>query len=472
MPEILVVGGGMGGLQLAALFAADGRDVLLLEQQAQVGGRAVARHKNGFILDNGLHGLRFGTKSATARVFAHLGKPLMVTPIGKSFVEIENGRVVELPTSPAGCFTTELFGPRERLQLLALLASIKGLALGRRGLAALAERLPVAAAAATKAVALAGRLPGFRRLPSVAPEPLFDTTVADWLDQLHALGHVRDYFLLVCASMQVCPFLDQASAGELLANLSSVLARGISFTYPSRGWYALIDDLVAAITQHGEIRTGVTVERVRLDHGRATGVVLQGGEEVSADTVILALPAPQVFGLVDAAAVPAPYVATCRSLTPTAGLVLDYGLKSRVSEATGLWYLKAPLSFGWFTSNLCPALAPPGKQLLTWLVPTAPAIVADKPRGTAVIAEVERALFRIFPGLEAAIEWRREMRLETVDGVEVNVRQHRGRRPACRVPGITGLFLVGDTVAAPGAGGDIGHESVLETYREITGHAV
>jgi phytoene dehydrogenase-like protein len=82
---------------------------------------------------------------------------------------------------------------------------------------------------------------------------------------------------------------------------------------------------------------------------------------------------------------------------------------------------------------------------------------------------VEAALFQAFPDLEASIEWRRAMRLRMVDGVEVNVRQHRGRRPGPRVPGVENLYLVGDSTAADGAGGDVGQESVLVCYEALTG---
>ncbi len=64
------------------------------------------------------------------------------------------------------------------------------------------------------------------------------------------------------------------------------------------------------------------------------------------------------------------------------------------------------------------------------------------------------------------------MHLTMVDGVEVNVSQHREKRPGYRVPGLENLFMVGDSLKAPGAGGDIGHESVLECYRELTGKEV
>ena len=63
--------------------------------------------------------------------------------------------------------------------------------------------------------------------------------------------------------------------------------------------------------------------------------------------------------------------------------------------------------------------------------------------------EFERTLFTIF------------------DGVEVNIEQYKELRPKFRVPGFDNLYLVGDSTAGSGAGGDIGHNSVWKTYSDI-----
>ena len=153
-------------------------------------------------------------------------------------------------------------------------------------------------------------------------------------------------------------------------------------------------------------------------------------------------------------------------------MVLDYGLKRKVSKDSGLWYLFDPMSFGMFTSNLCPSVAPSGKQLLTWLQPTEPEEMADKETAKKIETKLEESIFGFFPGLEDAVEWRRAMHLTMVDGVEVNINQHRGKRPGYAVPGIDNLFLVGDSLKGPGAGGDVGHESVLGCYEKMTGKPV
>ncbi|MCP3922051.1 MAG: hypothetical protein GY714_05625 [Desulfobacterales bacterium] len=80
------------------------------------------------------------------------------------------------------------------------------------------------------------------------------------------------------------------------------------------------------------------------------------------------------------------------------------------------------------------------------------------------------AIKRYFPDIEKHIIWKRETSLTMVDGAQVNIDQTQKKRPDVRVPRFENLFLVGDSVAAEGGGGDIGNESVLLTYEAITGN--
>jgi phytoene dehydrogenase-like protein len=429
MPDVIIVGGGICGLQLAALLAADGQRVTVLEKLPHLGGRAFLWDKDGFTVDNGIHLIRFGPKSAMARVFKHLGQSIEFRAMGKSYVGFPDGRVVDFPTSPVGFLTTKLMGVGERLKTLSIMIKLRKLEQGA----------------------------------------LLDTSVQDWMDQMGIAGGVRKYLHLVSASMQVCPFIERASAGEMLLNMQSVLQKGYSAMYPVKGWRYIYDTLLAEIKKKGETRTGTKVKRVMVEGGKAVGVELESGEKIEAGRVVVNLPAQQVFEVVDPSLAPAEFVKLCKELTPTAGVSIDYGLKRRVSEDSGLWYLWEPMSFGMFTSNLCPALAPAGKQLLTWFAPANVADMEDQERGKKMEEALERAIFKTFPGLPSAIEWRRAMRMKMVDGVEVNVKQHRGKRPGYRVPGVENLFLVGDSLKSAGAGGDVGHEAVLECYKEMTG---
>jgi len=431
MGRTIIVGAGIASLQLGALLKQEGRDILLLEKLSRIGGRAFLWEKDGFSVDYGVHMVRFGPKSATAAVLRRLGHELKFADLGKSRVAFPDGRVVDFPTSPVGFLTTKMMTPIERLRALGLIIKMR----------------------------------------RQDPTALYETSVADWMDQLGVSGGLRTYLTLVSGSMQVCPFLDRSSAGEMIENMKTVLARGKSVMYPRHGWKEIYTILTKALGPDA-IRTGADVARVTVENGAATGVELVGGERIAADEVVVSLPVQNLFEILDPALVPADYVTMCQNLVPTAGVVLDYGLKRRISDDTGLWYLAEPLSFGIFTSNLCPEQAPAGKQLFTWFLPTNLADMVDETKGAALEQALERTLFRQWPGLQPAIEWRRAARVKMVDGVEVNVRQHRGRRPGCRVPGVGRMFLVGDSLNAAGAGGDIGHESVLECFKQMTGKEV
>ena len=51
--KILIIGAGIGGLATANLLAKDGHDVIVIEKNAQLGGRAGQFKKDGFTFDTG-----------------------------------------------------------------------------------------------------------------------------------------------------------------------------------------------------------------------------------------------------------------------------------------------------------------------------------------------------------------------------------------------------------------------------------
>ena len=71
--EIVVVGGGIGGLTVAALLAQRGMDVCLLERASAVGGCAGSFEKFGYSFDQG-DGIYtgWGNDQIHERVFAEL----------------------------------------------------------------------------------------------------------------------------------------------------------------------------------------------------------------------------------------------------------------------------------------------------------------------------------------------------------------------------------------------------------------
>ncbi|MEK6282080.1 MAG: NAD(P)/FAD-dependent oxidoreductase [Acidobacteriota bacterium] len=86
--EVVVIGGGIGGLTVAALLAARGVDVCLLERESSVGGCAATFDKFGYSFEHGygLYGL-WEPDEVHHRVFAELPvDPPEVHPLDPSYV--------------------------------------------------------------------------------------------------------------------------------------------------------------------------------------------------------------------------------------------------------------------------------------------------------------------------------------------------------------------------------------------------
>ena len=74
--DVVIVGGGMGGLNLAALLSEEGKRVLVLERggRDQLGGRAASGRAGRSAVDNGIKGLIMaGTQD---EIFRRIGKTM------------------------------------------------------------------------------------------------------------------------------------------------------------------------------------------------------------------------------------------------------------------------------------------------------------------------------------------------------------------------------------------------------------
>lgn len=429
MYDFIMVGAGITGLELSALLSADGYKVLVLEGTDKHGGRAQITIKDGYTIDYGIHLIRFGPESAISKICRHLGHEVKYIPLGKSYLMDEDGKIKLFPTGPGGFLRSEMFTFMERLKALKIMLSIK------KG--------------------------NFESLKS--------KSVEEWLDENNIGGGLRRYFTLVSASMMVCPFIERSSIGEMLLNVSKVLKTGYSVMYPAGGWQKLIEIYIKTINKKGKLQYKSKVNSIIFESGKARGVRVNS-EIIEAKNVITCVPVQQLFdSLLDPKDFPEEIVNKSKNQRSTSGVFIDYGLKKKISETNGLWYLWKPMSFGIFTSNLEPSLAPEGKQLLTWLYPTETEDMASPEKAKLREKELESALFKLFPELEKNIEWRRAVHLKMVDGTEVNVNQYKEKRIGPTLAGIKNFYLVGDSISADGAGGDVGHESVLNCYRAITG---
>ncbi|MBT9131525.1 NAD(P)/FAD-dependent oxidoreductase [candidate division NPL-UPA2 bacterium Unc8] len=428
MYDHIIVGSGINGLLLGTMLAHDGKKVLILEKAPRIGGRAFLWEKDGFIVDYGVHLVRFGPHSSLAKVMNHIGEKIEFVKLGKSFVVDQDGERKIFPTKPVDFVKTNLFSFKEKLSAIKVMLKIK------KG--------------------------------KINFDDYMGKSLREWLEEMKISGGLGRYFHLVSASMMVCPFIEKVSVGEMLHNMEKVARLGHSAEYPKGGWKPIYEIITRTIARNGEIKSDSSVDSVIIEKRRAVGVKV-GKTTYNAKSVIINIPAQEMFSVLSEDLFESEYMKMCKNLLPTSGVFIDIGLKEHISDLSGLLYTYDPKTFGLITSNLETSVAPQGKQLLTWFFPTTLEDMEDSAAAGKRENELWKAIRMYFPDIEKYIEWRRVSKLRVIDGVQVNTEQTIEARPTSEVPGIKNLFLVGDSIAAPGAGGDVGSESIELTYKAI-----
>lgn len=426
MYDFLVIGAGICGLQLSALLSNDGHKVCVLEKSKTVGGRARVVKQKGYTLDYGIHMIRSGRRSALGETFRQIGEPVNFRSMRSAYLVDADGKSKIFPSEPISYFRSNLFGLSDYMKVARLMASLRP-----------------------------GTLQSYDR-----------TSVEAWFEEKDMSPALRRFFTLMTSGLLVNPYMERASAGEMLRNLFKLVKARLPNGYPAGGWQSLFDTLTETVNQRGEVRTGSSVREILVEDGRARGARLDG-EVLRARNVVAALPAQQLFTVLDPSHVPVDYHLRCTNLRPSAGISIDYCLDRALCPDRALWLFWEPIMLTLFTSNFEPALAPAGGQIYTVFCPAGVEVVRNRKAAHDLQSRMEEALRRKWPGLEAATVHKRTLYLDMVDGIEVNIEQIPCDRPGYTVPGVESLFLVGDSTCAPGGGGDIGHESVRECYEKI-----
>ncbi len=274
--RVAIIGGGIGGLAAAALLAARGVPVTLLERQPAVGGKLRKVDAAGHPVEAGP--TVFTMAQVFREIFAAAGADL------DSEVRLRRADVLARHAWPDGS-TLDLHADAARtIDAIGRFAGAEA-ARAYAGFAAEARRIHDTLAEAflwrprTNPLGLTFRL-GLRRLPELQATRPYETM---W----NALGgHFRDPRLrqLFARYATYCG-ADPFRAPATLMLIAHVETSGVWLV--DGGLSRVAEALAAVAARHGAaIRTGAEVAEILVAAGRACGVRLASGEVVSARAVI------------------------------------------------------------------------------------------------------------------------------------------------------------------------------------------
>lgn len=310
MTSVVVIGAGHNGLTCAAYLARAGLEVTVVERREMVGGACVTEEL--------MPGYRCSTASLVTSLFrpeiaAELdlaGHGLEFIPRNPSVVALyPGGRHLSLGSDERAC--VEEIGkfsaadadayPRYGQAMRRLAGFVEPL---------LMNPLPAMRDTSGAAAVLRGALRGAADLPDddlVQLLELLAGSAAGFLDRWFERDEIKVPLVIDgITGVDASPSMP-GSAYLMLYHMTGGTEVGRPAWGQVRGGMGGITAALASAAQrHGaRIRTAAPVARIRTDGGRATGVVLEAGEELTADAVVSAAdPYTTFVRLMDAAELP------------------------------------------------------------------------------------------------------------------------------------------------------------------------
>jgi phytoene dehydrogenase-like protein len=409
MADVVVVGGGIAGLTAATFLARAGREVVLLERAAELGGRGTSRVQDGFTFNLGPHAVY--RKGPGTAVLHELGITLRGDVPARGYLAEVGGELGLLPVDPVSLLRTRLLSVREKLQVGGLLA----------------------------------------RLPRIDAGPLSEHTVAQWLDASGLSGRAR---LLMAGMFRLSSYghdPEHQSAGAAISQLQHAFANVL---YLDGGWASLVRDLRAqAVTAGVAIRERAGVRGLLTGHGRVAAQLADGSIEAGA--AVLAVPPATAAALSGSAEL----TRAALRLRPSRMATLDVALRALPDRGRPfLMSLDRPLYAS--VHSLAATLAPEGGAVVHVARYLGPSRAMEP---SLVRAELEGFLDLLQPG------WRNEVAhvrflpdLVVSHHVVTAATGGMSGRPPVAVPDAPGVFLAGDWV---GDSGQLVHASLASARR-------
>ncbi len=324
---IIVVGGGIAGLVCAIELHRAGRDVTVLEQAPEVGGRVRSSRVNGMTIDHGFQVLF--TAYPTLNSYLDLGT-LSLRPFQPAAHIVREGRVSFIgdawrdPSLLLDTVLARAVSVGDKLRMLAL----------RR----FAQQLSIDECFAARFDAVSTR-------EYLRSRGFGDGTIDGFFAPFYG-GILLDRSLSTSASVLLFTF--------------KMLSEG-STAVPAQGMGAISAQLAAQLPP-GTIRCGVGVRAIEMRAGRVSGVVLVDGMSVAATQIVLATDPHAAAALAQTAGV------SLAVPTGSHGCATVY-YQSATSPLPGkaLWLNADPqavVSHAITLTDVAPEYAPPGTSLL------------------------------------------------------------------------------------------------------------
>ena len=432
-----VIGAGVGGLSMAALLANQGYSVSIHERSSKLGGRIASTTFRNHILDNGFHIMPFYKKSAIFEIFKKIGitSKLDLTKVDDiAFYSDQDFH--KYPKGMGDILQLSLIPLKSRIQLLRVL-------------------LPLA-------------FSSIEKTESWDNQSL--TTITKSLD-----SNTNAFFEAVC----MLAFADNSeniSLGEFARTIirANPFKGGTSeFAYPAEGGYDSITKVLAnyVLKCGGKISTKQRIQKIIVRDSKVSGIITANGDFIHTNCVVISYPAYTALKeLFDQNVIPQSFLEKIFKLEKTTSVIeVHFALNSKLDERQVVFPVgdKYVTKGIFFISNITPSVSPSGEHLIIAGTPIESSIVDDSDKVKNIVGMMKKEISEIYPEFHTSLLWERPMAWKLVESVVKEPGMVWKSKMPHQIPGINGLFFVGDSTISYGIGTDSAAHSSLLCYPKI-----
>lgn len=284
----------------------------------------------------------------------------------------------------------------------------------------------------------------------------------------------KAFFESVCM-LAFADTADHISLGEFARTIirANPFRGGTSeFAYPTDGGYDSITQVLAnyMIQKQCQIDLNVSVKKIVLKNSKVVGIMIQtpaGKEEfITSNCVIVSYPAyVAVNQLFDDGVIDQKFLAKVNLLNKKTSVVeVHFALNSKIDTRHVVFPVGANHTTKgiFFISNITPAVSPPGEHLIIAGTPVLPSVTDDPEKIKEIVEAMKIEISSIYPQFDSALIWERPMVWKLVESVAKEPGLVWQSKMPHKIPGIKGLFFVGDSTVSYGIGTDsAAHSSIL-----------
>jgi protoporphyrinogen oxidase len=429
---IYIVGAGVGGLTTGAMLAKEGFLVKILEKSSKLGGRTASIKFKNHILENGVHIMPFYKKSAIYSILKSLGieSQLKLAKVDDIAFHSDS-KFHKYPKGIGDLLQLSLIPLKSRINLLKILLPMAFTSIGKT------EKW----------------------------DNLSLAEVTKKLDQ-----KTNAFFEAIC----MLAFADTAnniSLGEFARTIirANPFKGGTSeFAYPDEGGYDSISKVLAQYVQEkkGNIEFNSSVKKIIVADSKVTGIITNDEKYFPTNCVVVSFPAYMAINqLFDSDVFEEKFVKKVNNLNKkTAVVEVHFALDSQIDTRqvvfpVGERYTTKGI---FFISNITPSVSPPGEHLIIAGTPVDPSTVEDPKKIKKIVEDMKSEITKIYPKFKKALLWERPMAWSLVESVAKEPGLVWKSKMPHEVPGVKGLFFVGDSTISYGIGTDsAAHSSIL-----------